>query len=689
MAEIKLVLIGQIYNKEGGYAYLSSNTSEREEWLKGVNDLDPRSVRDNLSLKDQKVPTFSMWENEMGWYYGISAFNPYDSRMGHAMVVLYLGHHVPTDGALWERQMKNLLDKFITVADRKDVNDKEVEDLLVELNNSIRVVKKSATSFSSNISATNGYCVYENSDDLYNRWLYPMQRTQYATVRRLFIISKENLDGAKVTTWQNITRKPDKYYSIVNPDSAHVSVDKSHAVLGETILITYKKENAGESTQSVKVEHTSPYFTLDKQTLILKSLREVEGRISFSKKVLFEVVSKTGQSIKGFTLSIGGKQYSAPYGVNTLSVPLTAGKHKLAVVMTGYKKYETDFDMSKYMHLTSPKSRIELEPSLTRVSLSVRYEGREYFDSVYVNGDSELYTPLNEMRGETLRREKAGSWFNVKTIIIASITLVLGAAIGCLVGTKLGKGSKTGGSGGGIVITESPEEKKDAEYLTKNKVWKLDELTSDFYKSKFNALEGGDHSIFNEASSEDAKAIYQSLEELKELDARSVVTLLEKYEKQVNLATLRWEAEEKLEEKAKEVDKEYLSGHTTWTRSELKSKRYKNGFMDGVKDGNVTGLLKQQDSIDNNTWHNICRLLPNVPNARDLIKTCYDVNTESIDLHELKNELKRAHQTSSPPAQNPGKVNKTKSQQNAPKNNTPKQNQSPSSKSNGSVMDLF
>ena len=216
MAEIKLVLIGQIYNKEGGYAYLSNNTSEREEWLKGVNDLDPRSVRDNLSLKDQKIPTFSMWENELGWYHGISAFNPYDSRMGHAMVVLYLGHHVPTDGALWERLMKNLLDKFITVADRKDVNDKEVEDLLVELTNSLREVKKSSISFSSDSSATNGYCVYDSSDDLYNRWLYPMQRTQYATIRRLFILSKENLDGAKMTIWQNITSKPDKYYSIVN-----------------------------------------------------------------------------------------------------------------------------------------------------------------------------------------------------------------------------------------------------------------------------------------------------------------------------------------------------------------------------------------------------------------------------------------------------------------------------------------
>ena len=662
MAEIKLVLIGQIYNKEGGYAYLSNNTSEREEWLKGVNDLDPRSVRDNLSLKDQKIPTFSMWENELGWYYGISAFNPYDSRMGHAMVVLYLGHHVPTDGALWERLMKDLLNKFITVPERKDVNDKEVEDLLVELTNSLREVKKSSTSFSSDISATNGYCVYDSSDDLYNRWLYPMQRTQYATIRRLFILSKENLDGAKMTTWQNITSKPDKYYSIVNLDSAHISVDQSHAVLGDTILITYKKENAGESTQSVKVEHTSPYLTLDKQTLILKSLREVEGRISFSKKVLFEVRSKTGQPVKNFKLTIDGKQHSLPSGANTILVPLTAGKHKVVVVGSGFEKYENDLDTNKYMHCTeTPRCSIELEPSLSSLPLSIRYKGQEYYDRVYVKSDSKLYIPLSELREYTLRREISESWFNVKTIIIASVALVIGAAIGCLVWSQI---SDMCDSDRIHQITySSKNEAKDLEYLNKNNIWRSADLVSSEYEDKFSAVQEGDYSIFGCTTNAHAKAIYKSLEEISNLNDQAVRTLLSTYKDVINLHKLNSEAKVKYQEVAREVDKKYLCSKTIWKRSELKSERYSEGFMDGVKDGNIGGLMAEehQDLLTNRIWKSICNKLGQVSKAKakELMKECYDETAEYIDLTTFEKKLSNA-------ASNRGNSSKTSSPQDTP-----------------------
>lgn len=664
MAEIKLVLIGQIYNKEGGYAYLSSNTSEREEWLKGVNDLDPRSVRDNLSLKDQKVPTFSIWENEMGWYYGISAFNPYDSRMGHAMVVLYLGHHVPTDGALWERLMKDLLNKFITVPERKDVNDKEVEDLRVELTNSLREVKKSSTSFSSDISATNGYCVYDSSDDLYNRWLYPMQLTQYATIRRLFILSKENLDGAKMTTWQNITSKPDKYYSIVNLDSAHISVDKSHAVLGDTILITYKKENAGESTQSVKVEHTSPYLTLDKQTLILKSLREVEGRINFSKKVLFEVRSKAGQPVKDFKLTIDGKQQSVLSGTNTILVPLTAGKHKVVVIGSGFEKYEKDLDANQYMHCTeTPKYSIELEPSLSNLPLSIRYKGQEYYDRVYVKRDSKLYIPLSELGEYTLRRETSNSWFNVKTIIIASVALVIGMVIGGLVWSQLGSKHETDKGDLTQKTYSSRDEVKDIEYLNVKNIWQFVNLVSSEYKEKFKAVQEGDYSIFGCTNNTNAKTIYKSLEEISKLNDQAVKTLLSTYKEEINLDELNSKAKSKYQDVAKEVDKKYLCSKTIWKRSELKSDRYSQGFMDGVKDGNITGLMadEHKDLLKNQTWKSICEKLQQVKKdkAKELMKECYDEIAECIDLTTLEKKLSNA-------ASNRGNSSKTSSPQDTP-----------------------
>lgn len=658
MAEIKLVLIGQIYNKEGGYAYLSNNTSEREEWLKGVNDLDPRSVRDNLSLKDQKIPTFSMWENELGWYYGISAFNPYDSRMGHAMVVLYLGHHVPTDGALWERLMKDLLNKFITVPERKDVNDKEVEDLRVELTNSLREVKKSSTSFSSDISATNGYCVYDSSDDLYNRWLYPMQLTQYATIRRLFILSKENLDGAKMTTWQNITSKPDKYYSIVNLDSAHISVDKSHAVLGDTILITYKKENAGESTQSVKVEHTSPYLTLDKQTLILKSLREVEGRINFSKKVLFEVRSKAGQPVKDFKLTIDGKHHLLPSGANTILVSLTAGKHKVVVVGSGFEKYEKDLDANQYMPCTeTPKYSIELEPSLSSLPLSIRYKGQEYYDRVYVKSDSKLYIPLSELGAYTLRREKAGSWFNKWTIIIAATALLLGLLIGGWIGHAYLSNPDV------PINKEQTIQKDDIEYLNKNNIWKLVDLKSSEHQKLFDAVQSGNYSIFKAANNNNAQAIYNSLDKLESLDKNALKVLLSKYNAEINLAELKKLAEEKLEEIAKEIDKKYLITNSVWKRSELKSKRYSNGFMDGVKDGNITGLMADEhnDLLTNKNWKSIREKLEKVSKAKakELMKECYDETAECIDLAALEEKLSKA-------ASNRGNSSKTSSPQDTP-----------------------
>ncbi len=655
MAEIKLVLIGQIYNKEGGYAYLSNNTSEREEWLKGVNDLDPRSVRDNLSLKYQQIPTFSIWENELGWYYGISAFNPYDSRTGHAMVVLYLGHHVPTDGALWERLMKDLLNKFITVADRKDVNDKEVEDLLVELTNSLREVKKSSTSFSSDISATNGYCVYDSSDDLYNRWLYPMQRTQYATIRRLFILSKENLDGAKMTTWQNITSKPDKYYSIVNLDSAHISVDKSHAVLGDTILITYKKENAGESTQSVKVEHTSPYLTLDKQTLILKSLREVEGRINFSKKVLFEVRSKVSQPVKDIKLTIDGKQHLVPSGSNTFSVPLTAGKHKVVVVVSGFKKHEEELDMNKYIHTETPQCCIELEPSYHSIPLRVRYEGKYYCDNVNITSASELYIPLNEMRAYTLRREKAGSWFNKWTIIIAATALLLGLLIGGWIGHAYLSNPDV------PINKEQTIQKDDIEYLNKNNIWKLVDLKSSEHQKLFDAVQSGNYSIFKAANNNNAQAIYNSLDKLESLDKNALKVLLSKYNAEINLAELKKQAEEKLEEIAKEIDKKYLITNSVWKRSELKSKRYSKGFMDGVKDGNIGGLMAEehQDLLTSRIWKSICNKLGQVSKAKELMKECYDETAECIDLTTLEKKLSNA-------ASNRGNSSKTSSPQDTP-----------------------
>jgi hypothetical protein len=106
-----------------------------------------------------------------------------------------------------------------------------------------------------------------------------------------------------------------------------------------------------------------------------------------------------------------------------------------------------------------------------------------------------------------------------------------------------------------------------------------------------------------------------------------------------------------------------LITNSVWKRSELKSKRYSNGFMDGVKDGNITGLMAEehQDLLTNRIWKSICNKLGQVSKAKakELMKECYDEPAECIDLVTLEKKLSNA-------ASNRGNSSKTSSPQDTP-----------------------
>lgn len=626
MEDIKLVLIGQIFDSEGDYAYFR-NATANDEWLRGVNNIDPRSVRNNIALKQQEIPTFWMWHNDLGWYYGISSLAPCDGRGGHAMVILFFGNKTPKNGTLLANKLKVLLDIFITKKNKEDIPENSIDPILNELKEELIETPKTNSFEGSKI----GYATYDTDEDLTKRLTYTLQ-DEYSELLQLYIIPRDNFDyvkeGASLT---HVSDKTTVYYKVNNPDTNHISSNKEIVKEGEELIITYKKDKDGSCEIKEIVNKGSSYYDLEDLTLNLKKLSEIENKLKFKKKIYFKVLSSETK-INSFVVSTDKQKHYLSYND---SLRFDNTDCKLTISAEGYESKEITLKVKdKY---DGDSETIKLKPKNIRIRLKIKDKEQLYEGHVEVNRDSNLYTPLNEIKDSEPLEIHQKSKVNIPILLVLSILmLVTGGVAGFYCGKEYGK-NKTKEEYNDIITNLDQDDK---EYIKNNQTWSLNKIHLPQNQEDFkNLLAGNYKSIAFYTQNEFFQGtIIHLLDSLNDIQRNEIRKVFQPFneEKEIDIDTLKKSIEKHIENMLITKDLDYLKNQDVWKKSELKSETYKEKFMLGISSGNID--VNKHGEINNEKWKKIIGKLKQENTY--IMKQKYDNEEEKIELEVLLRALK-------------------------------------------------
>lgn len=497
METIRIAKIG-IYDKPT-YTYPEKFDDRRSE-QKWINFGEPRlSLRNLDSNKEESY--YVLGRNAAGLYYGILRRDLRDSRDGFISVYLFVGNSYITSGQTVLKVLRQLMDLLICTDTPAENEVQECVDSLSKyqrsFNGSIPFAMKSKDGMTA-------FRTYENDNELEKIFQNPNQ-TAYREFPYIYIVkNKEELD---YPGYQKIT-DPIKDIYYVNkellPDG--VSVDRVVVEKGQSLNITYTKQNCENETRRVQVEGNGiepREFSWQGNEINLKSAEEVG--IEFGRKFTL-TISSDGRTIplNSCNLSLDGQPVK-PQDNNIILIPDNKGPHSLKIECTGYETKQVQLQYGEN------SQTIDLKPKLEQVSFYVNSRKITVLathDILNLLKDKELVDKKEENKGKDIkgkdikakdRKDKKGD-LKVYVIIVGVIILLVVAVLVCwhpfgkskgpsntedTTSTSVDNHSDDGGS------SAKADSIHDVNYLKKNDNWAKDSLKIADNKTLIDYLKNG------------------------------------------------------------------------------------------------------------------------------------------------------------------------------------------------------
>lgn len=261
---IKVDLYGQ-YNNDTAHKYTYPERvksqyefTEGTRWVAAIAD--PRALFQSVC---KSGPCYLVYRHKNGYYYSLIERNVADSRGGLEMVTIFVPANKYAAGNSVLTALKEL--RNILIRDRKydDTLVKQcISRIAAGLPSDVFPIK---TSQEATAQPTTAFRTYKNDLELSELFSFLCQRDYECIDKLLFVGENDVKEGTSI---RRVLAQVKKTFSVVSAPNA--SANKSEVSIGDTLVITYSKEDCEPLPNEVKLDlAASVYYKVDGNKLKL------------------------------------------------------------------------------------------------------------------------------------------------------------------------------------------------------------------------------------------------------------------------------------------------------------------------------------------------------------------------------------------------------------------------------------